>query len=273
MSVEQGTSVARGVEGQASETVTSVVNSDASAMPKGMGHQAPSTTASAEEIQAAKVALSGDRWGRLKVGARAARKFLKNPDDTRQVFVLGLVLNGPWFPSFLQRFASEGEGNVLLVEKPSIDSKSVNYDRLRALPNNTLGREYVRFLDDNHLDPDLFQAPPGLPEEPTFLAKRMRQVHDIWHVLTGYTPDIPGEIALQAFTYAQTGLPISQLITATGFLRQSVLRPAQSPKLGSEVVRAYRRGKAAVFLPSVRIEKYFEADLVDVRRELRIAHA
>ena len=36
--------------------------------------------------------------------------------------------------------------------------------------------------------------------------RRVRDLHDLWHVLTGYGRDPLGEVCLLAFTYAQTRL-------------------------------------------------------------------
>ena len=41
-------------------------------------------------------------------------------------------------------------------------------------------------------------------EELIAFGKRMRDQHDLWHVLTGYGRDTFGEDFLLAFTYAQT---------------------------------------------------------------------
>src|SRR5581483_1426369 len=93
-------------------------------------------------------------------------------------------------------------GKRILEERPSIDREHVDFDALRRLPDGTLGREYVRFLDDNHITPDVFQKPEIGDDRIAYVMQRVRQTHDLWHVLTGYTPDVPGEILLQAFTYA-----------------------------------------------------------------------
>ncbi|MFO0549881.1 MAG: Coq4 family protein [Polyangiaceae bacterium] len=135
-----------------------------------------------------------------------------------------------------------------------------------ALPADTLGGAYVRYLDDNKLDPDLFQAPPGLPEPLGYIAQRIRQTHDVWHVLTGYRPDVSGELALQGFTYAQLGAPSALLIAALGTL-------TKSPRSARAVLDGYRRGKSAVFLPVVRFEKMWELPLAEVQRRLGVPPA
>lgn len=41
------------------------------------------------------------------------------------------------------------EGQRILQQKPRINTSTVNLGRLRQLPENTFGRAYVQFLDDN----------------------------------------------------------------------------------------------------------------------------
>jgi ubiquinone biosynthesis protein Coq4 len=64
--------------------------------------------------------------------------------------------------------------------------------RLRSfhdLPEGTLGRAYVDFCDRNHLD-----YPGDNPNQPAVFV-----AHDMTHVITGYEPTGPGELALGAF--------------------------------------------------------------------------
>lgn len=219
-----------------------------------------------EEAKAAELALSGSRWARATTGAKALGRLAMDPDDTRQVFVMGLALNGRHFPEFFARFSATEGGARLLKERPSIDSKSVDFAALRALPANTLGRAYADYLDRNKLDPDLFQTPPGLPEVPAFLARRLRQVHDIWHTLTGYAPNVAGEVALQGFTYAQTGMPSALLIALLGSLRWGLATRG----LVASTMDAYERGKEAEFLAPVVWEDHWADDLEEVRQRYRI---
>lgn len=225
--------------------------------------------AHSDESQAANIALTGTPLARARVGVRAIRNLLRDPDDTRQVFTLGLVANYRAFPRFLARFAMSDEGAALLKEQPSIDSAHVDLDALRAMPEDTLGGAYVRYLDRNGLDPDLFQPPPGLPEIPRFVSQRMRQVHDVWHVLTGYAPDVAGEVALQAFTFANTGMPASAFIAFFGTLR---FLP-RAPELLRRSLDAYERGREAAFLATVRWEDHWHERVEDVRARYGIREA
>lgn len=164
------------------------------------------------EAEAIRVALQGSRAQRLATGLKAFTRLLRNPDDTTQVFLMGIVLNAPMFPDLLLRIMTDEAGPALVHDRPVISSKTVDFDALRKLPPSTLGGAYMRYLDDNKLDPDLFKPPPGLPEVPRWIVTRIRQTHDVWHALTGYGPDVPGELALQAFTYGQLGMPSALLL-------------------------------------------------------------
>jgi ubiquinone biosynthesis protein COQ4 len=221
------------------------------------------------EAEAAKIALSGTPLERARLGLAALRDLFDDPNDTTRVFVLGLVVSRRAYPELLARITLDDRGARLLRERPSIDTAHVDFDRLRALPATTLGGAYVRYLDEKQLDPDLFQAPPGLPEVPTFITKRMRQVHDLWHVLTGYDTDVRGELALQAFTWAQTDAPSSAILTIGGLLRFGFGDRTILPR----VIDGYRRGRHAEFLPPLWLEEMWDRPLTELRAELGIVPA
>ncbi len=219
-----------------------------------------------DEAKAARIALEGTPLERARLAYGALRDLLDDPNDTTRVFVLGLLVSRRSYPRFLARLTMDDRGGRLLRERPSIDSASVDFDRLRALPETTLGGAYARYLDAQGLDPDLFQAPPGLPDVPSYVAKRMRQVHDLWHVLTEYDTNVRGEVALQAFTYGQTGTPSALIITLGALLRFGASDRTMLPL----AVDGFRRGRAAEFLPPVWLEEMWERPIDDVRRELGI---
>jgi len=216
------------------------------------------------EAEAMRIAIQGTRFQRLSTGLKAFGRLLLNPDDTTQIFLMGIVLNAPMFPELLLRMMTSDEGVRLVEERPVINSQTVDFDALRRLPRATLGGAYVRYLDENKLDPDLFKPPPGLPAVPRWVVTRVRQTHDVWHALTGYGPDVPGELSLQAFTYGQLGMPSAVMVATLGTL-------TRAPRSMRSVMRGYRRGKAAKFLPVVRFESMWQRPLEEVRRELDIA--
>ena len=218
--------------------------------------------------QAAHAVMFGSSLDRTRIAASALRSLLKDPNDTTQVFRLGMAVSARGFPRFFARFAADESGATLLRAQPSIDSAHVDFAALRRLPASTLGGAYGRYLEANALDPDMFQAPPALPSMIAYVTKRIRQQHDIWHVVTGYNTDIAGEIALQGFTYAQMELPSSLLISVFGSVRW-----LQEPRIARMALDGYRRGRKAAWLPVLAWESMWERDLEVVRRELRVVPA
>lgn len=188
-------------------------------------------------------------------------------DHTRldQVLVFTQAMNHARLARVAAEIESTPEGAALFAEKPRIDRKHVDFDALRRLPDGTLGREYTRFLDDAGITPDVFEELPAVGDERiAFMMLRMRQSHDLWHVLTGYTPDVVGEIRLQAFTFAQTNAPSALVLTLFGTVRWAL---AKKGHVG-EVLRAYRRGRATKWLPTVRWEDHWETPLDELRERL-----
>jgi ubiquinone biosynthesis protein Coq4 len=38
-------------------------------------------------------------------------------------------------------------------------------------------------------------------DDTSYLLLRLRQTHDLWHVVTGFSTNVPGELGLKAFVY------------------------------------------------------------------------
>lgn len=203
-------------------------------------------------------------FGRIRTALGALATLSKDSGRLDQVLVLTQAVNARSIARGVERFSATEEGQRFLAERPRIDRAHVDFDALRRLPEGTLGREYTRFLDDNGITPDAFEALPDVGDErAAYLMLRMRQSHDLWHVITGYRPDVHGEILLQAFTYAQLRAPGSLVLVIFGTLRWLGLRPSQL----RELYQAYTRGKATHFLPTVRWEELWTTPVSDLREQ------
>ncbi len=218
------------------------------------------------EAEAVKAALSGRLTPRLRIAARALGRLLRDPEDTSQVFLLYVSLNAGAFPKVVAFFLDQPHGRRLMTERRAIDSRSVDFSRLAGLPEGTLGASFARHMTDNGLSPDVFQPPPGAPPDIAYLAQRLRQTHDLWHVVTGYRTDVVDELALQAFTYAQIRAPGPLVLSLAGGLRWGLGRPA----VGRRIFEGYRRGVAAKPLLAVPWEDLWEVPLDEVRTDLGI---
>ena len=103
-----------------------------------------------------------------------------------------------------------------------------------------------------------------------WFGRRMRDSHDIWHVLTGYHRDGLGEACLVAFSYAQTrGLGWALIALGAGLsaLKERSWRHARA------IWQGYQRGKAAKWLPAEDYVQLLSEPLDAARQRLNITPA
>jgi ubiquinone biosynthesis protein Coq4 len=203
------------------------------------------------------------RWSRaIKVLARV----LVNPKDTERVIEFSSLVNAGYRNEHLDNFFRDPCGERLYREHRSIDSRTVDLEALSALSPGTLGHAYSHFLRSHGLTPELFDDPPTeIPDPRTqYVVQRIRQTHDLWHVVTGCNTDPAGEIALQAFTFAQLGAPSNLILAVAGTLRVT----REKPTLARDVLAAYRTGRHAERLATFPWEDHWTTPVTEVRAML-----
>jgi ubiquinone biosynthesis protein COQ4 len=208
------------------------------------------------------------RW---KIALSALAKVVRDPTQTDQVLVFTTYANAGAIRGRLDRFFDDPNGSKLFAEHRTIDSHTIDLDALDALPEGTLGHAYARFLRSRGLTPEVFDgAPKGIADERTaYIVQRMRQTHDLWHVVTGNDTNPAGEVALQAFTFAQVRAPSALILAAVGTLKAS----RENPTLVRDVVRAFRLGARAEELAVFPWEDHWATPLAEVRAMLGLAVA
>ena len=207
----------------------------------------------------------------LSRASRALVALLQNPDDLPQVFTIIEALSEPTYRRVLRRLQASEGGRSLVAERPPLAAMLGDRAALAALPEGSLGRAYLAFMDREGISADgLVQASEadGRPfageREIDFVPERLRDTHDLWHTVTGYHGDLVGELCLLAFTFAQTHNPALLLVVIGGAAR-GFLQGRWS--LAGE---AYRRGQRAAWLPAVRWETLLARPLAEVREELLV---
>ena len=203
---------------------------------------------------------------------RAIRALIRNPDDTARVFDVIDALSGNHGERLFERFRRSPGGARLLAKRPDLLAALSDRARLASLPAGSLGRTYADFMGREQISADgLVEASmeggrrdPDLPPERAWLGARLRDMHDLWHVLTGYNRDLVGEAGLLAFTYAQTRNRGIGFIVMVAWLRaRGDFRWARST-----IREGYRRGRAAAWLPEQEWEELLALPLAQVRARL-----
>jgi len=154
-----------------------------------------------------------------------------------------------------------------IFEDRPLAKEKVDLDALLALPAGSLGRAYAVHMRSNRLDPD-FYTKLEPTDELRWLSLRMRQVHDIWHVLVNFHVNVIGEIGLQAFTAAQIPALFPPVIVAGGILRSVSF--GRLPETTDAVADGFHAGRCARAILTHRWEERWEQPLEELRREIGI---
>ena len=146
-------------------------------------------------------------------------------DPSRGDYVAGfgdVLMSKSGLQELKMKMKQTTEGARILKEKPLITEESLDMERLRSLPEDTLGHNYAKFMDQHGFNADerskvKYMMDPDL----AYVMVRYRQVHDFWHVLCDVPISVLGEIGLKWFEWRAMGMivPSAALSGLIGPLR------------------------------------------------------
>ena len=201
---------------------------------------------------------------------RSLRRLIQDPDDTTRVFEIIDALSGRSGERQLRRFRLTEVGQRVLSEERDILDTLSDRDALLAMPDGSLGYTYAAFMQREQLTADGLVAASeqggGRPEEVDRqrFGARLRDTHDLWHMVTGYNRDLIGEASLLSFTLAQTHNPGIGLIVAMAYAKSG-----GDLSHGRRMIReAFGRGRRAAWLPAADWEQLLPQPLDEVRQQL-----
>lgn len=211
------------------------------------------------------------------VARRAMKKLRENPDDTAQAIRVIGALSGNSGKRAFKRFAQSPRGQQFLREKRDLFSLMNDVQRLRAMPEGSLGRAIADWYQLEELSAqglaDASEAAFSeggprravLSSDEDLFSKRLLDLHDVFHVLTGYGRDLVGESAVLAFTIPQTKN------AGIAYLVLDALRGSGWNSDEGKVIReAYRRGRSCEWLVDQDWEALFEQPIDEVRARLGV---
>jgi ubiquinone biosynthesis protein COQ4 len=209
---------------------------------------------------------------------RAFRRLVRNKEDTAQVFEIMQALSGRSIGRGYNRMLKTMEGGRQAFLREELAHKLDDPVWLARFEPGTLGAAYREFREargftaEGLADEARKVAPLVDAQHPViWYSRRIRDVHDIWHVLTGYGTDALGEACVVSFSYAQTR-NLGFAFIGWGAARE-IQREVRSIPARRAVWQAYRIGKAARWLPALDYEALFEEPLEAVRARLNIRPA
>src|SRR5580704_12370959 len=211
------------------------------------------------------------RW---LTAVKALNRLMRDKEDTGQVFEIMGALNGPTTArNFAQLMATPGGGR-LAYEHVELAPKLMDAAWLDSFAAGTVGAAYRGFVRSEQLSADGLAAisrerrgtAVDDPHPYAWFGRRIRDSHDIWHVLSGYHRDGLGEACLVAFSYGQTG-SLGWAVIALGAALRA--RGSKEPAVKA-ILQGYQRGKAAKWLSGEDYVELMSEPLEAARRRLNI---
>lgn len=206
--------------------------------------------------------------------AMRARRVGPTPET---VFRLFRPFHGPNLDAVYERAMADETGRRILEEGRSLHPALLDFVRLRSLPEGTLGKTYVDFMESNGIDIVSF-AEASLrymsrddyaSDEAWTLVNRGRDIHELVHVAAGYGTDELGEMCVLAFFIRDDPRPRASRLgirTNIAAFRRQGFEHAEAT-----ITEAFERGAGSRISIVADWETMLDWPLDDVRRELAIS--
>ena len=199
----------------------------------------------------------------------ASFRLARNPQATKYVFMIGDTQdNIAESERRLGRYPDPFRSSALeALWQSSYRAERYNLDELAKLPPHTLGGAYARHMQANDLRVDYYPEAAAPRNRMQFLRQRMRQTHDIWHVLTGYGTDEFEEVGIQGFYAGQYTSNMAAIIAAGAFLKSIFrVRFTELQKHVDAFCEGYCAGKRAENLLAVKWEELWGESVESLRQ-------
>lgn len=225
------------------------------------------------------------RW---REGWQAFVASLRDPDDTAAAIRMIAAFDGKSGEREFKRFWRSPSGQNILNRKTRLLDVLNDRDGLRAMPEGSFGRAYLAWVEQEEIsaqdlanisEEEEARAQMGVGEDDDprkIYYDRLREMHDLLHVLTGYGRDLVGESGVLAFTYSQTRSFGIGSLSASAYLLSFLPDPSEtfsrsdSAELRRVIRDAHRRGRQSLWLTDADFEALLPEPLERVRELYRI---
>ena len=142
---------------------------------------------------------------------RHFRELVKDKENTAEVFPIFEAL--PWRGVYdaARKFLGTARGQAIYRAEPSLVAILDDHAALRKLPAGSVAQAYCDFMEREGLSAqglvdelNTYRRPDQMfDDQVDWYYRRMRDTHDLMHILSGYGRDALGEQCVLAFTYGQ----------------------------------------------------------------------
>ncbi|MEE4338573.1 Coq4 family protein [Erythrobacter sp.] len=205
-------------------------------------------------------------------------RLVEDKEDTEQVFHIIEATKGRRTHRQAREFILSAEGQRFLAEGQDIPAMLDDHERWAGLPENSVAQRYIAFMKREGLsaaglvaESHKWAPPETLPRDLTqWYFDRLRDTHDLFHVLTGYGRDALGETSLLAFSYSQNHNKGLLFIAYAGARQIAKVSGTKAPLMRA-VREGQRNGRAAAKIAHEDIAALMREDIDAARARLGIA--
>jgi len=216
---------------------------------------------------------------RLNPG-KALRHFSKVLQDKEQTDELIGVFDAlPWraVGEEASAFLATERGRAIFQAEPYLADILDDHAALRRTPAGSFAHAYCDFMEREGLSAagmveasgDTRNGLPMLPDGVEWYGDRLRDTHDILHILTGYGRDPLGEQCVLAYLYHQRPSPGHLFVAWAGTLLMRLKLRSRAPVVRA-LLEARRHGKLTQRIVEQPIRELLPLPLAEVRRRLNV---
>ena len=197
--------------------------------------------------------------------------FAKNPKRTELIFKFVDALRfDPAKHSNLQMYEDiwmANEGFRKMWEDRYFPK--ITMEHLEAMPKGSFGSEFRQFLMKNNLDLN-FYPEIKIRRPLDFFILRQYKTHDMLHLLLDMDISHRSELAVQAFTLAQTESAIPVVIMSAGLLHEAGAAPQDLVGHFEAISQQLQKGRTHEPIYGLRVEDFLELPLAEARQKLLV---
>ncbi len=205
------------------------------------------------------------------------KELVKDKENTAEVFPIFMAL--PWRGVYdaARAFLSSERGKAIRASEPSLVTILDDHASLRKLPVGSVAHAYCDFMEREGLtaqglveELDRYRSDEMVfKDQMEWYFNRLRDTHDLMHVLTGFGRDALGEQCVLAFTYSQQPALAHLFLGYAGALEIRKNASVKVPLLRA-VREGQRMGKACPRIAEMPIRELLAMPLDEARAKLGI---
>ena len=204
-------------------------------------------------------------------------KLVEDKEDTEQVFHIIEATKGRKSHAQAHTFIRSPEGQRMMSGGVDIPAMLDDHARWADCAAETVAAHYIAFMKREGLsaaglvaESHKWAPPESLPQDQTqWYFDRLRDTHDLFHVLTGYGRDALGEASLLGFSYEQNHNKGILFIAYAGARQIKKVSGTKAP-LFAAIKEGRALGRAAAKIAHQDIAALMREDIGEARKRLNI---